>query len=1141
MTLQHIAESLNKNELFLRILDNLDSNRNISLEGIPSHSFPLIIAAVYLHTNTTILVICKNSVALNEFTGNLSAFVDESEISAYPSPDTIPYEFVSPTERIERERVTTIYRLLSEYRSIVCATADSISRIIPAKKHLAGKSILLKSGSEFTFDNVAPLLVRYGYSREYRVEAYGQFAIKGGIIDIYLPTRDLPVRIEFFGDTVESIREFDPDTQSSTGSIDSISIVPRKELILSDDESADLRREILKAHRSGLDTSDKILEKINNPEVFYELPGIEDFFPLVIDSGTISDCFSSDYIRITLDPSECAAHLRASIDTYHELYSRRSGKYLALKPDELISIDPFNAHLKSSVLLSTFVADDNSYRFPFHSVPSFGGKISDARDKIREMLADGWRIIVLTAFDGQARRLADLFSDFSPPNDFFNFQPKSHFQILLLSYSAGLQIDPTQTLILTDHDIFGKSYRRRRAFKKNKSRPIHSFIELNPGDPVVHINHGIGIFKSIERMSASGIERDYMVIEYANNDKLYVSLDQLTMVQKYIGMDGKALRIDALGKNSAWNRIKERVQKSVEEIASDLIQIYARRKALKGYQYPADTSWQEEFEAKFEYDETPDQISAIEDVKDDMETSMPMDRLVCGDVGFGKTEVAIRAAFKAVMAGRQVAILAPTTILVTQHFNTFKRRFDGYPFTIEMISRFRSASEIKKVKTLMAEGGVDVVIGTHALLAKDIAFKNLGLLIIDEEQRFGVKHKEGIKKLRSQVDVLTLSATPIPRTLHMSMSGIRDLSIIATPPENRQSVETYVLEDNIDIARMAIKREIEREGQVFFVHNRVQSIDDRAAEIRELVPYARIAVAHGQMDDHELEEIMLSFLEGRFDILLATSIIESGLDMPNVNTIIIDRADTFGLSQLYQLKGRVGRSDRKSYAYLFHPAHTVLTEVAQKRLNVIAEYTDLGSGFKIAMKDLEIRGAGNILGHEQSGSIMDVGFDLYCQMLEDAVRKLKGEKPLRMYRTPVHINANMFIPESYLADESQKMEFYKRFESCENDDEIDTLELELIDRFGAYPKEIELLLLSERIRAIASNLIIDEIIEDSYGFKIRISEQSAIDFSKLASSISKDPRFSLDPLDKEILRFKLEETETEKKCLALKKWLQQFV
>ncbi|MGL4368992.1 MAG: DEAD/DEAH box helicase, partial [Spirochaetota bacterium] len=580
-------------------------------------------------------------------------------------------------------------------------------------------------------------------------------------------------------------------------------------MILSSKERKDLLARIRALSQKSFEYPEKLRELLDSGDDTGEpIPGIEELFPLAIQAETILDYLPADTGIIAVEYPEVMSAVESLRHTYHELYEKKKGRCLCLEPETLLDTEKSIEALGRSVRLQVFVTSPDSFQWNIKSIPSFQGKIAAVREEMSKRMAEGWRIIMLTAFDGQARRLSDLFADFSPNPSFEEYDPKKNFHILLAPYSAGFEIEPLKTAILTDHDIFGKSYRKKKSFKGRKSRPLTSFLELVPGDAVVHINHGIGIFRSIERMTAGGIERDFILLEYAGGDKLYVSLDQLTMVQKYIGMDGKTARIDALGKNSAWNKIKERVQHSVEEIAGELIQIYAKRKALKGLQYPPDTLWQEEFESKFEYEETPDQLTAIEDVKDDMEKPLPMDRLVCGDVGFGKTEVAIRAAFKAVMAGRQVAILAPTTILAMQHYNTFTKRFDGYPVTIDMISRFRSQNEIKKSKAAVNAGKVDVIIGTHALLAKDLEFKNLGLLIIDEEQRFGVKHKEQIKKFRSQVDVLTLSATPIPRTLHMSMAGMRDLSIIATPPENRRAVETYVMEENPDIVRMAIRREL---------------------------------------------------------------------------------------------------------------------------------------------------------------------------------------------------------------------------------------------------------------------------------------------------------------------------------------------
>ncbi|MDR3238073.1 MAG: transcription-repair coupling factor, partial [Spirochaetia bacterium] len=1123
MILKPIADKFTHSDEFMELKFPAES---ASIEGIAPSSFPFIIGALYAKSAGQYLVIADTSQKMQDIYLDLSCLIPETELYMLPPWEKLPYEQIALPEKTERERITAICRALSGRPGVFVTSVEAIIRKLPSKNFFLHKGLLLEAGVEYSFKDIIETLSAYGYLREPIVETFGQFSVKGGIIDIFLPTHSNPVRLDFFGEELESIREFDILSQISIGKTGSITVFPRRELLLSEHE-----RETL---LSKLSASADAKQSLEPGEA---LTGIEDIMPAVVECASLLSFFDESAGIILCDPIELSAKKSQLEKVFDELYNRRKEHFFCLPPAELLDPDAYERALERGLKLQTFMTTPGARAWKMKSPSGFQGKIKLLREELERRKNDGWQVIITTGFEGQARRLADLLAYFEPAGDFFTVSQKA-LCIIVSPYKEGLEISSIKTLIIADYEIFGKSYRKKKQFIKKSSKPIDSFIDLKPGDYVVHINHGIGIFRKIERMSAGGVERDFLLIEYAGDDKLYVSLDQITLIQKYIGMDGRVPRLDALGKKSAWNRIKDRVRESVEEIAKELIEIYSKRSALKGFQYPPDTLWQEEFESLFEYEETPDQITAIEDVKDDMESSRPMDRLICGDVGFGKTEVAIRAAFKAVMAGRQAAVLVPTTILAMQHFNTFTKRFADYPISIEMMSRFRTKAQISIIKDKLASGNLDIVIGTHSLLAKDIVIKNLGLLVIDEEQKFGVKHKEQLKKLRSTVDVMTLSATPIPRTLHMSLAGMRDLSTIATPPENRQTIETYVLEENPDILQGAIKHEIERNGQVFYVHNRVQTIDAQAKMIESLVPGVTVCVAHGQMDEHALEDIMIDFLGGRYDILVSTSIIESGLDMPNVNTIIINRSDTFGLSQLYQMKGRVGRSEKKAYAYLFYPRSISLTEDAQKRLRVISEYSELGSGFKIAMKDLEIRGAGNILGREQSGNIMEVGFELYCQMLEDAVRNLKGGKPLSAYRTPVFINTDFYIPDSYIADERQKIEFYKRFESCADSQEVDGLKKELIDRFGTPPEKVMILIELEEIRAIASALRIDEIIEQSKSIKIRVTEQSVIDSAELVKQIAVDKRISVDPKDNEILIFNPDNRQTEKKLEELKKWLQ---
>ena len=1142
MILKNICDKISSSEEFREL--ELKEFKNASIEGISPASFPLIISAVFHYMNKQVFVITENMQKMNELYLDLTCFIDDELLYKFPQWETLPYEFMSPIESIERDRIKSIYKIISGTPGVIMATVDSVLRKLPSKDFFLKKGLTLVTDDEYPFDDIISTLIQYGYTREARVESFGQFSVKGSIIDIHLSSLENPVRLDFFGDTLESIREFDLETQLSAGleSHRKITVYPRRELVFFNKEKARLKNILKEKFTGSMDIPDELHSWLNDRNDNIEkIPGIEDYFHEITDTCSIIDYSGSETVTMLLDLPVLISRTSRTLNNYDELYLRKSREIYCSNPSELIDARSLDRAQETAISLQTFTSSAGALYWNMKSIKNFQGKIKSVKEELDQKTAEGWKIILTTSFEGQARRLSDLFSDLNPCTDFEKYNPESNVNIVISPLSTGIELNELKTVIITDHEIFGKSYRKRKHFKSKTSRPIETFLDLKPGDYVVHINHGIGIFRSIERMTAGGVERDFILIDYADEDKLYVSLDQINLVQKYIGTEGRKPRIDSLGRKSAWNRIKQRVKESVEEIAQDLIKIYSKRSALKGFRFPPDTVWQEEFESLFEFEETPDQLTAIEDVKDDMETDRPMDRLVCGDVGFGKTEVAIRASFKSVMAGRQVAILVPTTILAMQHFETFKKRFHGYPINIDMISRFRTKTEIIKIKDKLKNGEIDIIIGTHALLGADAGIKNLGLLIIDEEQRFGVKHKEHLKKLRTVVDVLTLSATPIPRTLHISLAGIRDLTIIATPPESRQSIETYVLEENPDILREAILNETARGGQAFYVHNRVQTIETQMVLLKKLVPEATYCIAHGQMHEHELEDIMIDFMNKKYDVLISTTIIESGLDIPNVNTIIINRADTFGLSQLYQLKGRVGRSTRQAYAYLFYPRHASLTEEAQKRLQVIAEYSELGSGFKIAMKDLEIRGAGNILGHEQSGSIMEVGFELYCQMLEDEIKKLRGEEIKQYFRTSLFIKTDFFIPDTYINDDKQKIEFYKRFESCETEDEVNILTTELIDRFGPPPASVNTLIELEKIRAISSQLKIAEIIEENNKINIRISSECIISGETLAALISKDKRLSLDPQETELLIFRYREKDIEKKLHELKKWLQQFM
>ncbi len=870
------------------------------------------------------------------------------------------------------------------------------------------------------------------------------------------------------------------------------------------------------------------------------LPGLEDVLVDFLESSTLLDCFSEKPVIIVLNSEEIEKHRHRVITEYDTIFEAECGDRMAASPERMLLGDPMHledleeqegqesdelpANIRSIFRLTEDLADLNSAadvdRPLVRAASGFQGRISELRKAVEDKLQEKATVILTSPYHAQIQRISGIFRG-EPVNLEVTEDPagplelpgspesspaakkkgtarsqkgssgaestarkkrSAHEPTLYVVQNfrnSGFEIPDLNLYVWSDHDIFGRGYRKRNRFKARTSSPIESFLDLKEGDFVVHINHGVGKFVKLERVKAAGRERDFLVLEYAEQDRLFVPLDQISLVQKYAAPTDKP-RLDHLGRAS-FKKVRERVEERIEEFAEELLKIYAARMSRKGYAYPPDSPWQEEFEAAFPFEETPDQITAIESVKQDMETPRPMDRLVCGDVGYGKTEVAIRAAFKAVMGGKQVAVICPTTILALQHFKNFKERYGEFPVRVDWISRFRTRKEVTETKQKLLEGEVDVVIGTHALLAKDIKFKNLGLLIVDEEQRFGVTHKEALKKMKALVDVLTLTATPIPRTLHLSLTGIRDLSIIQTPPRDRRPVQTFVMEDSDTVLVEAVERELERGGQVFYLHNRIQDLDAVAARIQSLMPDVSFTSLHGQMDEDDIENILLDFVNRKYDLLLTTAIIENGIDMPNVNTLIVDRADSFGLSQLYQIRGRVGRSSRQAYAYFFHPGKHILTEHAQKRLNTLLEYQELGSGFKVAMRDLEIRGAGNLLGKEQSGDIMDVGYELYIKFLDDAVRRLKGEEVPSDFRCAVNLKTDFYLPDDYIPDTRQKIEFYKRFEAAIDLEEVESLAAEMEDRFGEPVGAASQFVIVEKIRTLCSIAGFEKVFEEAAG------------------------------------------------------------
>jgi transcription-repair coupling factor (superfamily II helicase) len=718
---------------------------------------------------------------------------------------------------------------------------------------------------------------------------------------------------------------------------------------------------------------------------------------------------------------------------------------------------------------------------------SFFGNINYLKEEFTSLIKQGWRLLIAAESEAQAARIQELTRDIGGPRDVL---------VSASPLSAGFSLPDSKMMLVQENEIFGRRKRPPRSLKQTRSSPIDTFVELNPGDYVVHVNYGIGLFKGIERIRALGHERDYVKLEYLGEEVVFVPIEQVNLVQRYIGNEGAPPRLDKLGSKS-WENRKGRVKKSVEDIAERLIELYSKRRQAQGFPFPKDTEWQTMFEAAFPFEETEDQLRCVEEIKEDMEGPHPMDRLVCGDVGYGKTEVAVRACFKAVMGGKQAAFLAPTTILAEQHYENFRERFSQFPVRLAMLSRFVDRGQVKKTLAALRAGEIDILVGTHRIIQRDVVFKDLGLLVIDEEQRFGVKDKERLKEMKTNVDCLTLSATPIPRTLHMSLLKIRDMSLLATPPQNRHPIETVIEEWNEDRIAAAIRRETERGGQVFFLHNRVESLNETRLRIERLVPEMLVDTAHGQMDAHELEDVMHRFIHGGFHVLVSTTIIENGIDIPNVNTIIIDRADMYGVSQLYQLRGRVGRSDRVAYAYLFYPKDRALSEVAMKRLQVISDFTELGSGFKIAMKDMEIRGAGNLLGREQSGDIYSVGFDLYLRLLDEAIHRLEDAHYEAETETLLELEYSGFIPDGYIDSAQEKMEVYKKIAAIKTKDELERVYAEILDRFGPLPDEAASLLALAEIRIICREIAVSSLRERGGVVRVEFGKVSRVKIDRL--------------------------------------------
>lgn len=1031
----------------------------------------------------------------------------DKNVISYPSKDLIFYQADIHGNQLTKERIKCLRRLLERKPVTVITTFSSLmAPQIPLEvfqKHL----IAIDGKSTIDEKELAIRLVEMGYEKTVQVEAPGQFSIRGGIVDVFDLTEENPYRIELWGDEVESIRSFDVMSQRSVEKLSSIAIYPASEMILSkkqlnegmdriETEAAAFEKKLREefhteeAHRVKTHIKE-LKEQIFEFQNMVNLDGyIRYFYPQPV---SFLSFFEEDVTGVFVDePSHVSEHAKAVELEFRESMMHRveKGYILPGQMELLYSMEQTAAklgkmHLAFLSALETknelsgkLLKPTRKLDVTVRSIASYHNSFESLIHDLKRFKKNGYRTLLLSGSRTRARRLAmelqneelNAFYTEDPDREIMNGEIMTYYGRV----RKGFEYPLLKFVVISETDIFGGEKKKKRKKKTYEGRKINDFNELSIGDYVVHENHGLGIYRGIEKVEVEKIVKDYMKIEYRDGGYLYVLATGLDVIQKYASADARRPKLNKLG-TQEWVKTKSKVREATGEVAKDLVALYAARQQKNGYAYGKDTVWQKEFEELFPFEETQDQLQAIEATKKDMESTKIMDRLVCGDVGYGKTEIAIRAAFKAVQEGKQVVYLVPTTILAQQHYNTFVQRMKDFPVRVELLSRFRTSSEQKKTIEDLKKGFVDIVIGTHRVLSKDVQYKDLGLLIIDEEQRFGVTHKEKIKKMKENVDVLTLTATPIPRTLHMSLIGIRDMSVLEEAPNDRVPIQTYVMEYNEEMVREAIVRELSRNGQVYYVYNRVNNIADVAAAIQNLVPEANVAFAHGQMQERELERIMYDFINHEIDVLVSTTIIETGLDISNVNTMIIHDSDNMGLSQLYQLRGRVGRSNRTAYAFLMYKKDKMLKEVAEKRLAAIREFTDLGSGFKIAMRDLEIRGAGNILGSSQHGHMQAVGYDLYCKMLNEAVKTLKGIPTREDFVTTIELEVDAFIPPSYIVNEVQKLDIYKRIAGIENQSECDDMKEELLDRFGEVPVAVENLLRIAMLRVEAHRLYMTEI------------------------------------------------------------------
>jgi transcription-repair coupling factor (superfamily II helicase) len=1136
----------------------------IRVSGLSPAAKALLLVLWRRAADRPLIVVVNDNRAVEDFVPilrgfcELTAACDADSVVSLPARDVLPFQNLSPHPELQEERATALWKIATGKASIVVTPIAATAILQRSAEYYSELARVLRRGESFDLDNLLGHLNTVGYASADVVEMPGQYALRGGILDVYSPEAERPVRIEFFGDEVDSIRRFDPTSQRSSNPIDEALLLPLTETPVTDHLLGAIHTRLSGKRIAG--TTEEIVEAAVRSGGVTVFPGWEFYAPVAGSDRTVFDLLPR--AAVLLDEPDL---LRSEFDRFWarvEEAHERSGVGNLVRPTDLY-LPPEGWWEKITTLTGADIehlgitqgANDSSVSILTQPTPRFHGAVPAMLDEVKKLTAAGNQVLFSVPNTGEVERLADIFTEYnasfrlgsrtrggeSYADETSYFAGEVNTTTLAKAYVPdGVVFPDAHLAIFGARDLFDESdtvASRPQRQKSKVSAFLSDFRDLQVGDYVVHVEHGIGQYQGLKEINQGDGNAEFMLLEYAEGARLYVPLTRLDLIQKYRSSEGAKPALSHLG-TQAWAKTKARVRKAMEDMTEELLKLYAQRKMAQGHSFAVGNEFVREFEDSFEFNETEDQAQAIADVMRDMESTLPMDRLLCGDVGYGKTEVAMRAAFKAVSDNKQVAVLAPTTVLAFQHYETFKQRFAPFPVTIEMISRFRNPKQQKEILQKTEAGKIDILIGTHRILSKDLKFSDLGLLIVDEEQRFGVRHKERIKQMRKQVDVLTMSATPIPRTLHMSLVGLRDMSVIETPPKDRMAIQTVVASWDDKLIQSAIEQELERGGQVYFVHNRVESIWEIAAKLQELVPKARIIVGHGQMGEAELEKVMLTFMHHEADILVATTIIENGLDIPLCNTILINRADRLGLSELYQLRGRVGRSNRRAYAYLMIPREVELTPIARRRLAALKEFSDLGAGFKIAALDLELRGAGNLLGGEQSGHIEAIGFELYTQMLDRAIREMKGEAAPDEAETQLNLGLNIRIPAEYIPEENQRLRMYKRVAGVETESQLTDVAAELQDRYGEPPQAVRNLLDYAALKLQCLRVGVNAIDRkrDTVTFKFR--QNAAVDPEQLARFVSaqKGAQFTPDGM----LRFVLKPTAATEVLRALRTILEQL-